>query len=152
MRPRFGPTLATLATLACAQAPPDYRDGWNAGPALPEPVQELHAATLGDRIYVAGGIGSGDQVITHVLVLDPAAEAWRRVADLPEPRHHMPLVAAADSLYAVGGYDASGMVPVATLWVYDEAADRWLDRAPLPQPRGASGAAFLDGRIVVVGA
>jgi N-acetylneuraminic acid mutarotase len=90
-------------------------------------------------------------VTTRVFVLDPGAEAWRRVADLPAPRHHMPLVVAADSLYAMGGYDASGMVPVATVWVFDEAADRWLERAPLPEPRGASAAAQLDGRIVVVG-
>jgi N-acetylneuraminic acid mutarotase len=143
--------LASLLASGCGQAAPEYDAGWNAGPSLPMRVQELHGATLGDRIYVAGGIAEGNSVTSRVFVLDPGAEEWRRVADMPEARHHMPLVAAGDSLYAIGGYNARGMIPVATVWVYDEAADRWLDRVPLPEPRGASAAGFVNGRIVVVG-
>jgi N-acetylneuraminic acid mutarotase len=150
-RLEFPMLLAGLLAWGCGQAAPEYDAGWNSGPSLPEAVQELHAATLGSRIYVAGGIASDNAASPRIFVLDPGAEEWRRVADLPAARHHMPLVAAGDSLYAIGGYDASGMVPVGTLWVYDEAADRWLDRAPLPEPRGASAAGFVNGRIVVVG-
>ena len=144
-------TLATMLVWGCAQAAPEYDAGWEPGPSLPEPLQELHAATLDDRIYVAGGIAGGNTVSARVFVLGPDAGAWRRVADLPAPRHHMPLVVVADSLYAVGGYDASGMVAVKTLWVYDERADRWLDRPSLPEARGASAAGAVDGRILVVG-
>jgi N-acetylneuraminic acid mutarotase len=114
-------------------------------------VQELHGTSLHGRIYVAGGIRQGNAVTAAVLRLDPAGIAWVRVADLPAPRHHMPLVATTDSLYAVGGFDQTGMVPVTTFWLYHEASDRWLARAPLPEPRGASAAGAIEGRIVVVG-
>lgn len=144
--------LAPVLVSACAQSsPPEYESGWASGPALPDPVQELHGASLRGRIYVAGGIRSGNVVSSSVFRLDSAATAWTRVADLPASRHHMPLAATADSLYAIGGFDPTGMVPVASFWVYDETADRWLDRAPLPEPRGASAAGVVDGRVVVVG-
>ena len=129
----------------------EYTARWSPGPPLPEPVQELHAAVLGGRIYVAGGITRRDFGSTRVYRLDPAASRWERVADLPAARHHMPLAVANDSLYAIGGLGPDGFSPVTTLWLYDEQADRWRVRAPLPEPRGASAAAAVDGRLVVVG-
>jgi N-acetylneuraminic acid mutarotase len=114
-------------------------------------VQELHAAVLRGRIYVAGGITPRDRGSIRVYRLDSAASGWERVADLPAPRHHMPLAVANDTLYAIGGLGPGGFSPVATLWLYDERADGWHVRAPLPEPRGASAAAVADGRIVVVG-
>jgi N-acetylneuraminic acid mutarotase len=148
MRPLL---CAVLLIGGCGPAPPRYEDGWSAGPGLPEAVQELHAAVLHGSIYVAGGIAAGNVVSTRAYRLDSAATAWVRVADLPAPRHHMPLAVAADSLYAIGGFGASGFDAVATLWVYDAGADRWQERAPLPVPRGASAATTVGERIVVVG-
>src|SRR5688572_9625575 len=98
-------TAAIVLALACAQGPPEYGAGWGQGPSLPEPVQELHGAILHGCIYVAGGIARGSVVSRHVYRLDPDLSAWSRVADLPAPRHHMPLAVAADSLYAIGVYD-----------------------------------------------
>ncbi len=63
----------------------------------------------------------------------------------------MPLAAVGDSLYAIGGLGPAGMTAAATLWLYDERNDRWLNRTPLPEPRGASAAGVIDGRIFVVG-
>lgn len=141
----------TLWAVGCGSGGPEPPDGWTRGPALPEPVQELHAAVLGGRIYVAGGSRRGNAVSAAVYRLDPAAGSWQRVADLPAPRHHMPLAAVGDSLYAIGGLGPTGFDAVGTLWLYHEAAGRWVERAPLPEPRGASAAAVGDGRIIVVG-
>lgn len=143
------PLLAAILLTVCGQAPEDD-SGWTNGPELPEPVQELHAAPLRGRIYVAGGIRSGNVVSSSVFRLDSAAMQWTRVADLPASRHHMPLAATTDSLYAIGGFDPTGS-PVATVWVYDEEGDRWLERAPLPEPRAASAAAVVGDGILVVG-
>jgi N-acetylneuraminic acid mutarotase len=94
----------TLALAGCRGESPEYAGGWTPGPPLPEAVQELHAAVHRGSIYVAGGIAGGSTVTARTYRLDSAGTAWARVADLPAPRHHMPLVVAADSLYAVGGF------------------------------------------------
>lgn len=144
--------LSGVLVVACGGTPaPEFGPGWSPGPTLPEPVQELNAVLLQDRIYVAGGLYKGNYVSVEVYRLDPGATKWQRVADLPGGRHHTPLVVTGDSLYAVGGYGPGGMNPVATLWVYHESANRWMNRATLPKPRGASAAGVVDGKIIVVG-
>jgi N-acetylneuraminic acid mutarotase len=144
--------LAPALILACGgTAAPEFGPGWSPGPPLPEPVQEFQAAVLRDRVYVAGGLHRGNSVGIAVYRLDPAAGSWQRVANLPDGRHHMPLAATNDSLYAIGGLGPGGMNPTATLWVYDESANRWMTRASLPEPRGASAAGVVDGHIIVVG-
>src|SRR5207245_2241771 len=81
----------------------------------------------------------------------PGANRWERTADLPAPRHHMPLAVVGDTLYAVGGLTGERFVPQNTLWLYREDVNRWEPRAALPAPRGASGAASVSGKLIVVG-
>src|SRR5689334_6062743 len=63
----------------------------------------------------------------------------------------MPLVVLHDTLYAVGGYAPPNFTPVTMVLAYDEGHDVWIGRERLPEPRGASAAAVVDGKIVVVG-
>src|SRR5881296_1091175 len=112
---------------------------------------ELSAAALDGKIYVAGGIDRSNHPTAAAFRYDPATNRWERIADLPAPRHHMPLAVAGDTLYAVGGLSGQSFIPERTLWAYREDVNRWEARAPLPAPRGASGAAAVDGRLVVVG-
>ena len=128
-----------LVTAGCAgPANVEALEQWTEAAAIPEPLQELHAAVLHGRIYIAGGFDADDATSTAAYRYDTVGDRWAPIRDLPQARHHMPLAVAADSLYAVGGLGPSGFGPVSTLWLYDEANDRWLDRAPLPEPRGAS--------------
>src|SRR3989454_2182961 len=62
--------------------------GWSAAAPLPEPIQELSAAVLHGKIYVAGGLDRTGQATAAAFRYDPAANHWERVADLPAPRHH----------------------------------------------------------------
>ena len=114
--------LVSACTSGCVTRQPDYGKGWARGPALPEPIQEIHAAVLHDRIYIAGGFHAGNAISTAVYRLDTVAGRWEQVANLPEGRHHMPLAVVGDSLYAIGGL---GPTPAATCWLYDERNDRW---------------------------
>src|SRR2546425_4721138 len=84
---------------------------WSAAAPLPEPIQELSAAVLHDKIYVAGGIDRTGQATAAAFRYDPAANHWERIADLPAPRHHMPLAVVGDTLYAVGGLAEPSFVP-----------------------------------------
>ena len=92
---------AALATLATSVLPSDGR--WSTAAPLPEPIQELSAAVLHGKIYIAGGFDRSGKPIAKAFRFDPAANRWERIGDLPAPRHHMPLAVAGDTLYAVGG-------------------------------------------------
>ena len=124
---------------------------WTTSAPLPERLQEHHAALYGEQIYVAGGIDSTNQTTKVVYRYDPRRNAWQRIADLPEPRHHMPLVVLNDTLYAIGGFDELRFTPKTSLWIYRGDKNAWEERAPLPEPRGASAAGVVNGKIVVVG-
>src|SRR5207245_10578955 len=58
---------------------------------------------------------------------------------------------AGETLDADGGLAETSFVPEATLWIYREDRNRWESRAPLPEPRGASGVGVVNGKLVVVG-
>lgn len=151
--------LATACLLAAAPAcsRPSSRSSaavaasWSTAAPLPERLQEHHGALLGGRVYVAGGFDTTGTPTKVAYRYDPARDAWERIADLPEARHHMPLVVVHDTLYAVGGLSGMRFVAESNLWVYRPETNAWETRAPLPAPRGASAAAVVDGKIVVVG-
>lgn len=125
---------------------------WSTVAALPGVQQEIHAAVFDGWIYVGGGFDGAPQEIRTVVRYDPQGDRWESsVADLPEPRHHMPLVTVADSLYAVGGLAGSQFNAVNSLWVYLPDENRWESRASMPEPRGASAAVAVGGLLVVVG-
>ncbi|MBI4500377.1 MAG: galactose oxidase [Gemmatimonadetes bacterium] len=146
-----GKSLVTLGVVACTSVVVSSAGVWSTAARLPEPLQEISAATLHGRVYVIGGINTKNEATRTVYRYDPAGDRWERLHDFPDYRHHMPLAVLNDSLYTLGGYSPPGFTPVGMVLVYDETRDAWLGRAFLPEPRGASAAAAVAGRIVVVG-
>ena len=129
-----------------------YTNGhWSAAAPLPEPIQELSAAVLHGKIYVAGGIDGSGRPTAVAFRYDSTLNHWERIADLPVARHHMPLAVVGETLYAVGGLAEQTFVPVNTLWLYREDANRWEPRAGLPAPRGASAVGVVNGKLIVAG-
>lgn len=142
--------LLTLTLIACAVSTPvDPR--WSTARSLPEPLQEMHAAVLDGKVYIAGGFDRSGQPTARAYRYDPASDTWERIADLPAPRHHMPLAVAHDTLYAVGGLTGLDFRAEATLWAYRVDQNRWEVRAPLLAARGASAVATVQGNLIVVG-
>ena len=102
--------------------------------------------------FLAGGFSGDGTAVTAVQVYDPAADAWSRGPDLPEPVHHAALVASGEAIYLVGGYRGSTFAePTDAVRRLDLAAGRWVDALALPAPRAAGAAAFDGGRIVYGG-
>ena len=91
---------------------------WSTSAPIPERLQEHHGELFSGKIYIAGGIDSTGETTKVAYRYDPGRGGWERIADLPEPRHHMPLVALNDTLYAIGGFDELRFTPKATLWIY----------------------------------
>src|SRR5439155_602399 len=82
---------AHVAALAVATSVLSSDGRWSTASPLPEPIQELSAAVLHGRIYIAGGFDRAGKPIAKAFRFDAAADRWERIADLPAPRHHMPL-------------------------------------------------------------
>src|SRR6266851_6999393 len=70
--------------------------------------------------------------------------AWTQRASMPAVRGEVAAAAVGDRLFALGGGVAGKAV--ARNEEYDPAADRWQERAPLPQPRDHLGVAAHDGK------
>src|SRR4051812_31757363 len=94
------------------------RGHWSTSAPIPERIQEHHGILYRGKIYIAGGLDSTGATTKVTYRYDPKANTWERLADLPEPRHHMPLLVLNDTLYAVGGFDELRFTPKATMWIY----------------------------------
>ena len=140
----------TLTVFAQASSGPPAGH-WTTVRPLPEPLVDAHAAALGGKIYVAGGIDAHGQPTAHVYRYDPATDSWDRAGDLPAPRFNMPLVVLGDTLYAVGGVSGTSFRAERTLWAYRADRNEWLSRAGLPDPRGAGAAVANGHKIILMG-
>lgn len=85
---------------------------------------------MGGALYAAGGGATGHGTLRSCERYDPAANAWTRIADLPEPRYCLALACLRGGLYAVGGLGADHQASSAPPWRYDAVADAWVE-APL---------------------
>ncbi|WP_322802164.1 kelch repeat-containing protein [Thermoflexus sp.] len=125
------------------------RATWERGAPKPYPVAAAAAGTLGDRIYVPGGINPQGQPVDRVDVYDPEADRWLEGPSLPGPLAAYAMAVAGDRLYIFGGWDGRRLQ--GTVWMLDPARGRWEPRAPMPTPRAFAAAAALDDAIYVVG-
>lgn len=97
---------------------------------------------------VVGG-QSEKQLVPQTEIFD--GQSWSPAADLPTPREHLAAVSDGTYVYTIGGRFLSADKNSAALERFDPAAGDWVRLVDMPTPRGSYGAAYLDGRIVVVG-
>ena len=106
-------------------------------------------ATIGDRIYVAGGLRGG--AVAQVSAYDPATDTWdTSLPPLPVIRDHGCGGAIDGTLYATGGRAASITSLQGEVYAY-RPGGAWETRAAMPTPRGGTACGVVGGRIVVVG-
>jgi N-acetylneuraminic acid mutarotase len=84
-------------------------DQWTSVAALPAPRGGHTAATIEDRIHVAGGedLGSGDTFSDH-WAYDPASDRWIAEAPMPTARHGLDSTAHGQRWFVVGGGTGAG--------------------------------------------
>jgi hypothetical protein len=165
------PALLAALALACSPAPPPARvvdatspavtpsvssssptatAAWAAAPSAPLALTEVAAAVFADAVWVAGGLNAQGEAVADVQVFD--GDRWQRGPPLPRPVHHAALVAAADDLYVVGGYEGSRFdTPSPAVWRLRQGAEVWARAPALPAPRAAGAAAWDGARIVYAG-
>ena len=122
---------------------------WRQLHALPWRRAAAAAVTLAGRVYVVGGVTAGG-LARSMLVYDPRRDRWDALPG-PTPRQHLAAAAARGRIYAVGGRIAGADTNVATVESWAPGERQWQPEAPLPEPRGGTGAATVDGLVVSVG-
>jgi N-acetylneuraminic acid mutarotase len=123
---------------------------------LPNPRNHFGYKVNNDKIYVIGGQHLLDERRTNqsdVHSYDPLTNTWAQVASLPYGRSHThnSTLVKNGQIIIVGGR-ANGLPNPRTLadvTAYDPMLNTWVALSPLPEPRQATVAKIIDGRIIV---
>ena len=139
---------------ASAPAPP-APGTWAAGRDSPFRVQQLQAAVLDNRIWLAGGLLGPDQATNKTEYYDPTLRTWGSGPNLPFLVHHAMLVNYHGQLWLIGGFLPVGHNLEAAasdhVLILDPAQNRWVEGPPLHHARAAGAAVVVGDQIVVVG-
>lgn len=132
------PTPAPVPTPTPA---PSLPAGWTRLADMPAGVAKFGVATLGGKIYVAGGYDTRQSL----MVYDIATDRWSFGPTLLRGTDNVAAVAAGDRLYAIGGEASTA------LQVFEPVSGKWNAGPTLPRVGFASAAAALGGRLHLVG-
>jgi non-specific serine/threonine protein kinase len=118
-------------------------------------VQQLQAAVLDNRIWLAGGLLGPDQATNKTEYYDPTLRTWGSGPNLPFLVHHAMLVNYHGQLWLIGGFLPVGHNLEAAasdqVLILDPAQNRWVEGPPLHHARAAGAAAVVGDQIVVAG-
>ncbi len=133
-------------------------------PELPKTIDNMAAAAIGNRIYVAGGNVDGKPSCDlFMLDLDKISAGWRKLRSMPgNPRVQPVMAATGGKLYLWGGFAGrfAGHEPTLELdgLVYDPESNKWsaiqgpvTDDGVKVSTGGGAAATLADGRIAVAG-
>lgn len=124
-------------------------------PLDPMPIGVNHPAVTSHRgkLYVHGGYAEAGSLSGEIDALqryDPATGSWVTLTPSGPARAAHTLAAVRGRLWAIGGAHNNGQ-PLATVEVYDIAADRWTRGPRIRVPRDHLASAVIGTRILVLG-
>lgn len=127
-------------------------DRWVAVPPLPMPLHHFGMASVGERVFVAGGYTSGPQgewqARAEVFSLGIGEASWRGEPALLQPRGGLAMVAAGESLIVVGGVAGAG--PSTTTELLDPGSGGWRAGPMMAEPRDHLAATVSNGRVYAI--
>ena len=135
--------------------PAEVAGAWRLAHNSPFPVQQVPAAVLNSRIWVAGGLIDAQDATARTEFYDPAIDTWSPGPPLPIPLHHAMMVTYRNTLVVIGGFapqggDVLGTTSARVLFL-NQAQNGWTDGPRLHIARGAGAAAVVGDKIIVVG-
>ncbi|MEP7023300.1 MAG: kelch repeat-containing protein, partial [Actinomycetota bacterium] len=156
-QPGHNGSTSTMRAFTVVVPPPlaQVAGSWVLGRDSPFRVQQLHAAVLDGRIWMAGGLVGPDQATNKTEFYDPTVHTWGLGPKLPFRVHHAMLVTYHGQLWLIGGFLPNGnnMEAAASVRVLilDPAKGRWVEGPPLHHARAAGAAVVVGNQIVVAG-
>ena len=143
------------ATEATSAAVSETSPTWTNGEDMPTARDEALAVTIDGNIYVMGGADYSKTLkgvrFDKVEIYDTQRNKWiASTKAMPLATDHGAAAVYADKIYVVGGF-IEGRVPTNKLFIYDTLKDEWTEGAPMPSPRAAFAAKFVNETLYVVG-
>lgn len=127
---------------------------WYELPPMPTPRYAAATAVLNGHIYIIGGIGKNDSLLTTVEAYDPVRNIWiRELPQLDEPRAYAAAVTWANRLYLIGGLEGdlgTEAAPTDDVLVFDPE-NGWKEVASLKQARYGLTAIVFKEQIYAIG-
>jgi serine/threonine protein kinase/N-acetylneuraminic acid mutarotase len=111
------------------------RSVWQPASDIRMPRSYFGAASLGDEIFIAGGINERGEELASVEKYNPKTDQWEECASLSSPRTGLALAACNQKLYAVGGFRTANGGYLNTVEEYDPIRGTWDERASMPTAR-----------------
>ena len=109
----------------------------------------MGAAVFKDCLVVAGGVSSGFKRKQSSEIFLPALKKWLPISSQRHPRSGSEMIACADCLFALGGYDgARDLSSVERLIDVDK---EWEEVQPMMSPRSLFAAVNCNEEIYVIG-
>jgi N-acetylneuraminic acid mutarotase len=129
--------------------------GWELSSDSLYATQQVGAAVLGVRIWVAGGLTGAEDATAKTEYYDPRVGKWGAGPDLPVQLHHAMMVSYQNTVWVIGGFEPRGseIIGAASARVLhlNQAHTAWVDGPALHHARGAGAAAVVGNKIVVAG-
>ncbi|WKX93994.1 hypothetical protein Q1695_011339 [Nippostrongylus brasiliensis] len=114
---------------------------------VPENWYRRRQTSHSKMILIAGGLPRSYGA--DVNIYDPCSQHWTPAAPLLQPRSDFGMATVGDSIYAVGGEDAS--YTLRSVEIYDVQRNSWRAGPKMQHCRQALGVTALDGIIFAVG-
>ena len=128
---------------------------WQLGQDSLYATQEVGAAVLDGRIWVAGGLTDPESATAKTEFYDPTVNTWSPGPALPVPLHHAMMVSYQNTVWVIGGFEPRGSivsgVASARVLHLNQSLTAWVEGPELHHARGAGAAAVVGNKIVVVG-
>jgi N-acetylneuraminic acid mutarotase len=127
------------------------RGAWRALAQMPLARAAAGAAAARGKIVVAGGVTTGARRLArNALSFDLRTRRWSIVPG-PTPREHLGAASLGGVVYAVAGRTSGLDTNLLHFESYRPGDRGWRRLPPVPDPRGGTGAAGVNGHIVSVG-
>ncbi|MBK7177532.1 MAG: hypothetical protein KA362_05030 [Chloroflexi bacterium] len=122
---------------------------WQEMAAKPTAVADTTAAVLFGEIYVPGGRLPDGSTTNRVEAYSPTNNAWRPVANLPQPISGGLILTDGSFLYLFGGQNGDTILD--TAYLYDLSSDSWRPLPSLPEAKAFATGGQMTGNLYVVG-
>ena len=117
---------------------------WRRLAPLPDARAAAAAAIAGGKLYVLGGVDGRRSLARVAFALDLRTGRWARLPG-PAPREHLAAAAAGHPRLRARRPQRRHRHEHGPLRAYDPRTRRWTRLAPVPQARGGTGAALVNG-------
>lgn len=124
-------------------------DDWSSGEKIPKAIKDIQAITIGEKIYVPGGLNDENVIEDTLWIYNPRSNTWETGMKLPFPISGYASVGFEGKIYLFGGFDGSQYLD--SILLYDPEIDKWSVFGTISNPLAYASAAVVGGQIHLFG-